>query len=249
METSAFDAADGRKLRYIVPSNADLSMTHYPIADTPLKAAAPDAPTARTASEAAQKAGAAVYLAVEALPLDFDSLAAAEAHEPRLYGDGRFSLEFVNGAWRIFVRFFRTAPAMPVARTALAASEKPLGFARTPDEAMALLGAPAERVSEPAPKIYKSFSRARARYGALITAGQGELAMRENGFSLVITYWRPIRATPVTPVERAEIAVRAAAPMRGPPGQDHPFIGLFESLAPENPAIVLAEEGDGRPGV
>jgi hypothetical protein len=28
--------------------------------------------------------------------------------------------------------------------------------------------------------------------------------------------------------------------------QADPFVGLFERLAPENPAIVLAEEGDGR---
>jgi hypothetical protein len=224
-------------------------MTLYPIAETPLLAAAPDAPTARTAAQAALQAGAALYMAVEPLPQRFESQAAAEAFEPRVYGDGRFSLEHVNGEWRIFVRFFRTAPAMPVARTAQAACDRPLGFARTPEEAMALLGAPSERVSEPVAKIYKSFARARARYASWIAAGQGELVPREDGFSLLITYWRPLRATPVTPVERAEIAARSAAPMRGPPGQDHPFIGLFESLALENPAIVLAEEGDGRPGV
>lgn len=223
-------------------------MTLYPIAPSPEAAAAVDAPVARTAQEAARRLGAPAYLAVEALPQHFESPSAAEAAEPRLYGDGRFSLEFVDSAWRIFVRFFRPAPPMPVARHPQGAADKPLGFASTPEEAQALLGAPAERVSEPIPKVYKTFARARTRYGAHVQSGNGEIVAREDGFSLLITYWRPIRSIPITPGERAEIAARAAAPLRGPPGQDHPFIGLFESLAPENPAIVLAEEGDGRSG-
>lgn len=223
-------------------------MSLYPVAESAEAAAAMDAPVARTAAGAARILGIPAYLAVEPLPARFDSPAAAEAVEPRLYGDGRFSLDFVDGAWRVFVRFFRAAPPMPVARTANQAADRPMGTARTPEEAMALLGAPAERVVEPVSKIYRHFARARARYSAQLAAGQGELALREDGYSLVITYWRPIRSTPLTPVERATMAARAAAPMRGPPGQDHPFIGLFESLAPENPAIVLAEEGDGRGG-
>lgn len=223
-------------------------MTLYPIAPTPESARDPDAPQARTAQEAARKLGEVVYLAVEPLPDRFASPAEAEAAEPRLYGDGRFSLEFVDDSWRIFVRFFRAAPPSPVARNPQAAAGRPLGFARTPEDAQTLLGAPAERVAEPIAKPYKSFARARTRYSAQLAAGHGEIIAREDGFTLLITYWRPIRAIPVTPGERAEIAARSAAPLRGPPGQDHPFIGLFESLAPENPAIVLAEEGDGRTG-
>lgn len=223
-------------------------MTLYPIAETAKEAACADTPAVRTAGDAARRLGAPVYLAIEPLPEAFATPAEAEAATPNLYGDGRYSLDFVDGAWRVFVRFFRAAPAAPVARSASAASEKPLGFARTPDEAMAVLGAPAERVVEPATKIYRSFARARARYRDALSNGYGELVAREDGFSLLVTFWRPIRATPITPVERAEIAARVRAPLTGPPGQDHPFIGLFESLAPENPAIVLAEEGDGRAG-
>lgn len=221
-------------------------MTMYPIAQSPLEAALAEAPTARTAGEAERRAGHPVYLAMEPLPYAFDSPAEAEAAEPRLYGDGRFSLEFMAGSWRLFVRFFRAAPPIPAARTAQAAIDRPLGHAARPEDAGALLGAPAERVVEPTQKIYKSFARLRAKYARAVDAGYAEIVPREDGFAVMVTYWRPIRSTPVTPVERAEIAARAAAPLKGPPGQDHPFIGLFESLAPENPAIVLAEEGDGR---
>jgi hypothetical protein len=223
-------------------------MALYPIAENAQAATAESVVRARTAFEAERLLGTPVFLAVEPLAAAFASPAAAEDAEPRLYQDTRFSLDFAQGAWRIFVRFFRAAPPVPVARHAAGAVDRPMGLARTPEEAMALLGAPAERVREPAPKLYKGFARARARYAAQLEAGQGELIQQDGGFRLLITFWRPIRAAPVTPVERAEIAARAAAPMRGPPGQDHPFIGLFESLAPENPAIVLAEEGDGRTG-
>jgi hypothetical protein len=39
---------------------------------------------------------------------------------------------------------------------------------------------------------------------------------------------------------------RAASPLTPREPQLPADVGLFEQLAPENPAIVLAEEGDGR---
>jgi hypothetical protein len=41
---------------------------------------------------------------------------------------------------------------------------------------------------------------------------------------------------------------RIEAPLRPRAPQLSPYVGLFEQLAPENPAVILAEEGDGRCG-
>jgi hypothetical protein len=54
------------------------------------------------------------------------------------------------------------------------------------------------------------------------------------------------RPPALAPGERNELAERMAAPMRGQAPQAALDIGLFERVAPENPDIVLAEEGDGR---
>jgi hypothetical protein len=52
---------------------------------------------------------------------------------------------------------------------------------------------------------------------------------------------------PLAPVERTELAERVAAPMKGVAPQAELDVGLFESIAPENPDVVLVtEEGDGR---
>jgi hypothetical protein len=54
-------------------------------------------------------------------------------------------------------------------------------------------------------------------------------------------------AAPLAPVERTELAERLAAPLHSAEPQAELDVGLFESVAPENPDVVLVtEEGDGR---
>jgi hypothetical protein len=92
--------------------------------------------------------------------------------------------------------------------------------------------------------------RARAMWRDQLDAGLARLEERDGGFAVVLSFWRPApppgRAAPLAQVERDRIAERAAAPLRSARPQSDPYVGLFEQLAPENPAIVLAEEGDGR---
>lgn len=222
-------------------------MTAYPVAGSAQGALAPDAPLARTAPAAARLAGGLVFLASEELPGAFADIAAAEAATPGLYGDGRFELVWREGAWRVIVRYWRIAPPAPVARSASAAARKPLGAARTPEEARAVLGAPAELVAEPLPRPYRTLGRARAAHREAVEAGLAKVEEREGGYVVLLSYWRPVTADrKLAPAERDEIAQRAAAPLRPDAPQADPYVGLFETLAPENPAIVLAEEGDGR---
>jgi hypothetical protein len=165
---------------------------------------------------------------------------------PGLYNDPRFELFAREGEFGILVRFWRPAPPAPVARTAAAAARRPLGYAGTPEEARSLLGAPAERVSEVLWRPYATRPRALAQIGkAHLPEGVAEIVEREGRFVVQITFWRPIAAR-LSPAERAEIDRRAASPLRAPEPQLPADVGLFERLAPENPAIVLAEEGDGR---
>jgi hypothetical protein len=225
-------------------------MTAYPIAPSAARAAEPDAPVARTAAAAATKAGGLVFLASEELPGGHAAIADAEAAVPGLYGDGRYELVWRDDAWRVVIRYWRPAPPAPVARTIAAAAKRPIGVARTPEEAQALLGAPAELVAEPLPKPFRSVVRARAQWKDALANGLAKLVEREDGFAVVLHYWRPVpspgRTPGLAPAERDAIAERAAAPLRGAFPQADPYVGLFERLAPENPAIVLAEEGDGR---
>ncbi|MDX2234473.1 MAG: hypothetical protein NW200_08230 [Hyphomonadaceae bacterium] len=225
-------------------------MTAYPIASSASGALAADAPVARTAPAAARIAGGLVFLAAEEAPGAFADIAAAEAAIPGLYGDGRYELVWRDDAWRVLVRFWRIAPPAPVARSAAGAVRKPLGAARTPDEARALLGAPAELVAEPLPRTYRTLGRARSAFRQFVEHGLARIEEREGGYVVLLSYWRPVqspgRIAKLAPVERDELAQRAAAPLRAEGPQADPFVGLFERLAPENPAIVLAEEGDGR---
>jgi hypothetical protein len=225
-------------------------MTAYPIASSATAASDPDAPVARTAAAAEKLAGGLVFLASEELPGSFPDIAAAEAAIPGLYGDGRHELAFRHGAWRVVMRYWRVAPPAPVARSVTAAARKPLGAARTPDEARALLGGPAELVAEALPRFYRTLGRARAAWKTAVETGLARVEEREEGYQVLISYWRPVhapgRTAPLAPAERDEIAQRAAAPLRPAGPQADPYVGLFERLAPENPAIVLAEEGDGR---
>jgi len=224
-------------------------MTAFPLAASLSAARAADAPRARTEDEAISLAHGPVFLAVEELPDPFDTPAAAEQAVPELYGSGLYELIWRDG-WRVAMRYWRPAPPAPVARTVNAALAKPMGRARTPDDARALLGAPAELAREVIPKLYVDHKRLKARWGKLIDNGLAEIVEREGRFALALSFWRPIKAPglppTLTPFERTELAERAAAPLRAEGPQEELDIGLFERLAPENPDIVLAEEGDGR---
>lgn len=232
-------------------------MTAFPIAarlELALDAALDperEAARARTEEEAAHSAGGPVFLAVEELPQAFETPEAAEAAAPSLYGSGLFELYWRDGAWRVALRFWRLAPPAPAGRTAELAARKPVGHARTPEEARALLGAPAELTRELLPRLYRDRRRAMTRWGELVNSGLAEIVERENKVAVALTFWRPMRApgkeAPLSPSERSELAERAAAPLRAKSPQMELDIGLFERLAPENPDIVLvSEEGDGR---
>jgi hypothetical protein len=223
-------------------------MTDYAIA-TGAEEALSAKTSARTAGEAAEKVGGPVYLAIDMLDPRFAAIAEAEAAFPGLYGDPRFEVAFCDGAWRVSIRYWRPAPPAPIARTALAALKKPLGAAGTPDEARAALGGPAELAEEELPNRFSTRATAVGKVRALAEVGLARIIEREGQFAIALTYWRPLRSSGggLLPAERAEIAARLAQPLRSDLPQSSPFIGLFEAIAPENPAIVLAEEGDGRP--
>ncbi|MBI1252122.1 MAG: hypothetical protein GC189_11685 [Alphaproteobacteria bacterium] len=225
-------------------------MTAFPIGANAAEARADGAKTARTAEAAEEALGGAAFLAVEELPEAFASPQAAEAAFPDLYGVGTYELYWREGAWRVALRFWRPAPPAPVARNVAAAVRRPLGHARTPEEARGVLGGPAERVSETLPKLYRTRHRAMAQWGALVNQGLAEIVEREGKLAVAVHYWRPLtsaaRPTPLAPAERHELAERLAAPLKPSDPQAPLDVGLFESPAPENPDIVLAEEGDGR---
>lgn len=226
-------------------------MSIFPLAANLNLARAPDAPRARTEDEATTLAGGPVFLAVEELPDAFETPLAAEQAVPELYGAGLYELLWRDGAWRVTMRYWRPAPPAPVARTGAAAAKKPLGRARTPEEARALLQAPAELATEALPKLYTDHKQLMRRWGEQVRNGLGEIVEREGKFAFAITYWRPMHApgvaAPLAPVERIELAERVMAPLRGPEPQAEMDIGLFEDQAPENPNVVLVtEEGDGR---
>src|SRR5690606_2483195 len=110
---------------------------------------------------------------------------------PELYGSGLHELIWRDGAWRVTMRYWRPAPPAPVARTGEAAAKKPLGRARTPEEARALLGAPAELAAEVLSQRYRDHKQLMRRWGDLVRSGLGEIVEREGGFALRISYWRP----------------------------------------------------------
>jgi hypothetical protein len=221
-------------------------MSAYPIAETAEQAAQSGLPAAKTAHEAAELAGGPVYLAVQEFPRAFATIAEADDAVGGIYGEPRFELISRDNAWRVMVRFWRKAPPAPVARTAAAAARRPLGYAATPDQARSILGAPAERVSETLWRSYATRTRALAQIAkAHLPDGLAEIIEREGRFIVQLAFWRPL-APRLSPAERAELDERAAAPLRAPSPQLPADMGLFEQTAPENPAIVLAEEGDGR---
>lgn len=225
-------------------------MSSFPLAANLAAARLPDAPRARTEDEATTLAGGPVFLTVEELPQHFDTPESAEHEVPDLYGSGLYELIW-RDCWRVTMRYWRPAPPAPVARTGAAAVKKPLGFARTPEEARALLGAPAELASDVLPKLYADHKQLLRRWRPLVESGLGEIVEREGKFALAVIYWRPMHApgiaAPLAPIERIELAERVAAPLRPEAPQADLDIGLFEDPAPENPNVVLVvEEGDGR---
>lgn len=226
-------------------------MSIFPLAANLAAARDLDAPRARTEDEATSIAGGPVFLAVEELPEAFESPAAAENAVPELYGTGLYELIWRDGAWRVTMRYWRPAPPAPVARSGEAAAKKPLGRARTPDEARKLLGAPAELASEVLANRYVDHKQLMRRWGDLVRNGLAEIVEREGKFAVSLTYWRPLHApgvaAPLAPMERIELAERVAAPLKPQAPQAELDIGLFEDQAPENPNVVLVtEEGDGR---
>lgn len=226
-------------------------MSIFPLAANLAAARDPAAPRARTEDEATTLAGGPVFLTVEELPDQFETPAAAEAAVPELYGSGLYELQWRDDTWRVTMRYWRPAPPAPVARTGEAAAKKPLGTARTPDEARALLGAPAELAIELMPNRYVDHKQLLKRWGEWVKNGLAEIVESEAKFAVRITYWRPMHApgvaAPLAPVERIELAERVMAPMKSEKPQADLDIGLFEDTAPENPNVVLVtEEGDGR---
>lgn len=226
-------------------------MSSFPLAANLAAARDGAAPRVRTEDEATTLAGGPVFLAVEELPTPFETPAAAEEAVPDLYGTGLYELIWREGAWRVTMRYWRPAPPAPVARTVDAAAKKPLGRARTPEEARALLGAPAELASEVLSNLYVDHKQLMKRWGEAVRSGLGEIVEREGKFALQLTFWRPMHApgiaAPLAPVERIELAERVAAPLKPQAPQADLDIGLFEDQAPENPNVVLVtEEGDGR---
>ena len=225
-------------------------MSIFPLAANLAAARDPAAPRARTEDEATTLAGGPVFLAVEELDAVFDTPDAAEAAVPDLYGTGLYELIWRDG-WRVTMRYWRPAPPAPVARTAEAAVKKPLGHARTPEEARTLLETPAELAREVLPNLYLDHKQLLKRWSKLVKSGLGEIVEREGKFALAIRFWRPMHApgiaAPLAPIERIELAERVAAPLRPEAPQEDMDIGLFENTAPENPNVVLVtEEGDGR---
>lgn len=221
-------------------------MSVFPIAETAAEAAQPGRAVARTEQEAAAQAGGLVYLAMQELDGVYAKVGDAETAVPGLYRDPWYELLAREDGYHVSVRFWRPAPAAPVARNAGSAARQPLGFARTPEEARVILGAPAERVSEALWRPYATRTRALQQIAkAHLPDGLAEIVERSGRFVVCLPFWRPITQS-MSPAERAKLDERAAAPMRAPAPQLPADVGLFERLAPENPAIVLAEEGDGR---
>ncbi len=239
------------RCRLRVVEKAARFMVSFPLAANLTAARNPEAPRARTEDEATTLARGPVFLTVEELPERFDTPAEAEAAVPELYGSGLYELLWRDDGWRVVMRYWRPAPPAPVARTGDAAIKRPLGHARTPEEARALLQTPAELAQETLPNLYVDHKQVIKRWGGLLNSGLGEIVEREGKFALRITYWRPLHApgvaAPLAPVERNELAERLAAPLRADTPQADLDIGLFEHQAPENPNVVLVEEeGDGR---
>lgn len=215
-------------------------MKSLPLSDTAKAAARLQEPLAATQADAERLAGGAVALAVEEISGRYATMVEAEQAFPNLYLDPRFSLVWREGGWRVVVRFWRPCPAAPVARSIRGAARAPLGAVRERSQAEALLGQAAE-LSEELVADYASRVRAESARNRLAHPEAARVVVAGERFQVLLRFWRPIP-------QASDLAQRAAAPLRGRRPQATPYVGLFERLAPENPAVILAEEGDGRWG-
>jgi hypothetical protein len=156
-------------------------------------------------------AGGPVFLAVEELPDLFETPESAEQAVPELYGTGLYELIWRDG-WRVSMRYWRPAPPAPVARTGASAAKKPLGHARTPEDARKLLGAPAELASEVLPTLYVDHKTAHETLGRSCREERArrDCRARRQVRDRHLPIWRPIHApgiaAPLAPIERIELA-------------------------------------------
>lgn len=216
-------------------------MKLLPVTDTPEAAACAAAPLAGARAEAERLIGRPVTFQMHELDGAFADLAAAEAAYPNLYLDPRFEAVFRAGAWRVAVRYWRPTPALPVGRVVREAARGGLGAAHTQEEAEALLGGEAV-LEEEVLGLYASPARAEAARRRLRCAAAARVGLVQGRHGVLLRFWRPRQ----TPVPADHLQERLGAPLRPRAPQASPFVGLFEQLAPENPAVILAEEGDGR---
>jgi hypothetical protein len=217
-------------------------MTEFAIAASAEEALHGACARARTAADAAERAGGPVTFALAPLAEAFADADAAYASAPDLYARGG-EVALLDGAYRVIMRFWRPLPALPVAHSGREAVSQALGHARTPEEAALVAGAPVTAFCEALPARYASIQAARRKWGPLIDAGLAEVLSKGARFAVGVRFWRP------TPPEVAmqDLAARLAAPLKARLPQAALDIGLFETRSPENPDVVLvAEEGYGR---
>lgn len=219
-------------------------MKAFPISEDSDRAALELGRVAGTHAQAEKLAGGRVRFAVHETQARFATPDAAEAAFPRLYDDARYELVWRNGCYRVMVRFWQPIPPAPVARGVRLAGRAPLGIAHTAAEAEALLNRTAELI-EASYGAYASEARALQAKAKLSAPLAARIEQQGTRWQLMLTYWRP-DANVFGNRDRQVLASRAQSPLRPRAPQASPYVGLFEQLAPENPAVILAEEGDGR---
>lgn len=219
-------------------------MKAFPVCEAGDDAATERAALAATLSQAEKLTGGKVRFAAHEARGRFKTPQEAEAAFPDLYGDPRFELIWRDGGYRVIVRFWQPVPAAPVARGVRLAGKAPLGVARTAQEAEALLQRTAELAEAPYGS-YASEARALQARAKLATPLAARIDQNGERWQLLLTYWRPDPHR-FGDKDREVITSRVQSPLRARAPQASPYVGLFERLAPENPAVVLAEEGDGR---
>ncbi len=220
------------------------SLKDFPVCDDSDAAAIENLRMAATHAQAEKLAGAKVRFVVHPASARFATPAEAEAAFPNVYGDPRFELIGQLDGYRVMVRFWQPIPPAPVARGVRLAGKAPLGVVLTAAEAEALLDRTAELIEAPYGS-YATEARALQAKAKLCTPLAARIEQSGERWQLLLTYWRPDPHA-FGERDREVLAKRAQMPLRSRAPQASPYIGLFERLASENPAIILAEEGDGR---
>lgn len=216
----------------------------FPISEDSDQAAIELVRLAGTRAQAEKLAAGRVRFVAHETRARFPTQEAAEIAFPRLYEDARYELVWRNECFRVVVRFWQPIPPAPVARGVRLAGRAPLGLAHTATEAEALLDRTAELIEAP----YAAYaSEARAMQAKTKLSAPGAARVEQDGarWQVLLTFWRPDPHT-FGDRDRQVLASRAQSPLRPRAPQASPYVGLFEQLAPENPAVILAEEGDGR---